>query len=299
MATEPTGTASRPGPGELVRHWRSQRRLTQQELALRCGVSARHLSFIETGRSIPSSGMAIRVCEELDVPLRYRNDILLAAGHAPAYGESSLEQPSMKSVSAALIQILDGHRPYPAIVVDRHWTMVDANSGVDRLVAGCAPELLEPPVNVLRMSLHPDGMAPRIRNLPQWRGHILACLDHQIEATGDIGLARLRDELWEYPGGTDHAPPGSLVTPLHLDTPDGELRFFSTTTVFGSPLDVTVAELAIESFFPADEATAQTLLGTASGSDSRRVRDTESVATAARQAAAPRKLAPPNSPRTA
>ena len=259
MATRIAEPATRPDPGELIRHWRTQRHLTQQELAIQCRISSRHLSFIETGRSNPSSDMVIRVCEHLDVPLRHRNDILLAAGHAPAYSESSLEQPSMKSVSAALIQILDGHLPFPAVVVDRHWTMVDANSGIDRLVAGCSAALLEPPVNVLRLSLHPDGMAPRIRNLPQWRGHLLARLEHQLRVTGDVELARLHGELREYPGGIEHAPRDSLVVPLRLATEDGELSFFSTTTVFGTPMDVTVAELAIESFFPADERTGRLL----------------------------------------
>jgi len=261
MTTRNAGPATGLSAGELVRHWRTHRHLTQQELAIQCRVSSRHLSFIETGRSNPSADMVMRVCEELDVPLRHRNGILLAAGHAPAYGESSLEQPSMKNVSAALIQILDGHMPFPAIVVDRHWTMVDANAGIDRLLAGCSAELLEPPVNVLRLSLHPDGMAPRIRNLPQWRGHVLSRLEHQLRATGDMELARLLEELRDYPGGTDHAPRDSLVVPLRLETEAGELSFFSTTTVFGTPMDVTVAELAIESFFPADDRTGRLLRG--------------------------------------
>ncbi|MCD0442425.1 helix-turn-helix transcriptional regulator [Glycomyces sp. A-F 0318] len=248
-------------PGELIRHWRTLRHLTQQELAVECRISARHLSFVETGRSRPSADMVILICEHLDVPLRHRNDILMAAGHAPAYGESSLEQPSMRSVSAALIQILDGHMPFPAVVVDRHWTMVDANAAVDLLTAGCSAALLEPPVNVLRLSLHPEGMAPRIRNLPQWRGHVLARLEHQCRATGDPELARLREELRGLPGGTAPGAPNSLVVPLRLATGAGELSFLSTTTVFGTPMDVTVAELAIESFFPADERTARVLRG--------------------------------------
>jgi transcriptional regulator with XRE-family HTH domain len=250
---------TRETPGELIRHWRKQRHLTQQELSIRCRVSARHLSFVETGRSRPTPAMIIRVCEELDVPLRHRNDILLAAGHAPAYTESSLDQPSMRSVSQALIQILDGQMPYPAIVVDRHWNMVDANTAIDRLIAGCDEALLEPPVNVLRLSLHPKGVAPRIRNLPQWRGHLLSRLDHQIRATGDPELERLRAELRKYPGGVDHVPANSLVVPLRLDTGNGVLSFFSATTVFGTPMDVTLAELAIESFFPADPETAAVL----------------------------------------
>lgn len=203
--------ATTPPAGELIRHWRGQRHLTQQQLSIRCGVSTRHLSFIETGRSRPTASMILRVCEELDVPLRHRNDILLAAGHAPAFTESSLEQPSMRSISQALIQILDGHLPFPAVVVDRHWNMVDANAAIDPLTEGCDAALLEPPVNVLRLSLHPDGMAPRIRNLPQWRGHILSRLDHQIRTTGDAELERLRTELGGYPGGVDHAPGHSLV----------------------------------------------------------------------------------------
>lgn len=252
-------TETRPTPGGLIRHWRNQRHLTQQELAIQCRISSRHLSFIETGRSRPTAAMVLKVCEELDVPLRHRNDILMAAGHAPAYTETALDQPSMSSIGQALIQILDGHMPYPAVVVDRHWNMVDANPAIDRLLDGCAPELLEPPVNVLRLSLHPNGVAPRIRNLPQWRAHILTRLDHQIRATGDPELESLRDELRDYPGGIDPAPPHSLVVPLRIGTPGGVLSFFSTTTVFGTPMDVTVAELAIEAFYPADPETTAAL----------------------------------------
>lgn len=257
MSTRP----SAPAPGELLRHWRTRRRLTQQQTAVRCRVSARHLSFIETGRSKPSPAMVARICECLEVPLRHRNEILLAAGYAPAHGESSLARPSMKLVGAALRRILDGHLPFPAVVVDRHWTMVDANAGVDPLLEGCAATLLEPPVNVLRLSLHPEGMAPRIRNLPQWRGHLLARLEHQIRATGDAELEGLHRELRSYPGGADEAPGDGPVVPLRVDTAAGVLSFFSTTTVFGTPLDVTVAELAIESFYPADEETGRLLRG--------------------------------------
>ncbi|GAA4909015.1 helix-turn-helix protein [Stackebrandtia albiflava] len=258
MTTTEVPTA-RHTAGDLIRDWRRRRHMTQQDLSVRCRVSARHLSFIETGRSRPTPSMVLKVCEQLDVPLRHRNDILLAAGHAPAYGESPLERPSMRTVSDALIRILDGHMPYPAVVVDRLWNMVDANAAVDTLVAGSAPELREPPVNVLRLSLHPDGVAPRIRNLPQWRGHVLSRLDHQIRVTGDPELERLRVELAGYPGGVDRAPDHSLVVPLRIDVGDTVLSFFSTTTVFGTPMDVTVAELAIESFFPADPETAAAL----------------------------------------
>jgi transcriptional regulator with XRE-family HTH domain len=252
-------TETRTTPGGLIRHWRTQRHLTQQELAIQCRISSRHLSFIETGRSNPTAAMVLRVCEELDVPLRHRNDILMAAGHAPAYTETALDQPSMSSIGQALMQILDGHMPYPAVVVDRHWNMVDANPAIDQLLDGCALELLEPPVNVLRLSLHPNGVAPRIRNLPQWRAHILTRLDHQIRTTGDPELESLRDELRDYPGGIDPTPPHSLVVPLRIDAPGGVLSFFSTTTVFGTPMDVTVAELAIEAFYPANPETAAAL----------------------------------------
>lgn len=254
-----SGTQTTTTAGTLLRHWRTQRRLTQQELALQADISTRHLSFVETGRSRPTPAMILRLAEQLDVPLRHRNDILLAAGWAPAYDETPLQDPSMSVIGAALRQILDGHHPYPAIAVDRHWELVDGNSAVDLLTAGSADWLLEPPINVLRLSLHPDGVAGRIRNLPDWRAHILARLDHQIRTTGDAELADLRNELAGYPGGTSHLATGSLVVPLELDTGDGSLSFLSTTTVFGTPLDVTVAELAIESFFPADARTADLL----------------------------------------
>lgn len=257
---EPTDMA----PGAQLRHWRQQRHLTQQDLALEADVSTRHLSFVETGRSQPTREMIIRLCEHLDVPLRHRNEILLAAGLAPAYTESTLSQPTMRSVSDAMIRILDGHLPFPALVVDRHWTMIDSNAAIADLIDGCAPTLLEPPVNVLRLSLHPDGLAPRIRNLPEWRGHLLSRLDHQIRATADPELSSLRTELAAYPGGISPPQGDSLVVPLRLDTPRGAVSLLSTTTVFGTPLDVTVAELAIESFFPADDRTGE-LLRSAAG----------------------------------
>lgn len=250
-----TQTDSRPTAGDLVRHWRTQRRLTQQDLALQAGVSTRHLSFVETGRSRPTRSMVLRLCEHLDVPLRHRNDVLLAAGFAPAYGESRLDAPSMSAISRAMIRILDAHRPFPALVVDRHWELVDANTAVDVLLAGCSPELLEPPVNVLRLSLHPAGCAPRIRNLAEWRGHVLSRLEHQVRSTGDARLQELHDELAGLPGGTAHPREPSLVVPLRIETELGLLSLLSTTTVFGTPMDVTVEELAIEAFLPADDET--------------------------------------------
>jgi transcriptional regulator with XRE-family HTH domain len=247
------------GVGELLRGWRADRRLSQLELSVRAGVSARHLSFLETGRSRPTRDMILRLAEELGVPLRSRNELLLAGGFAPAYAESDLDGPPLATVLSSLRDVLAGHAPAPAVLIDRHWTMVDANDAVTRFTAGCAAWLLEPPVNVLRLSLHPEGMAPRIRNLPEWRTHLLHRLDQQAAATGDPVLRELRAELAAYPGGAapTGAAPNGLVVPLRFD----ELSFFSVTSVLGTPLDVTLSELAIESFLPADAATATALRG--------------------------------------
>ncbi|GAB2589038.1 transcriptional regulator [Paractinoplanes abujensis] len=243
--------------GGLLREWRTGRRLSQLELSARAGVSARHLSFLETGRSRPTREMILRLAEELSVPLRSRNELLLAAGFAPAYGETALDGPPLATVLAALRDVLAGHAPNPALLVDRHWTMVDANTAIGRFTAGCAGWLLEPPVNVLRLSLHPEGMAPRIRNLDEWRAHVLHRLDRQAAATADPVLRELRAELAGYPGGRDDPAvrPDGLVVPLRLD----DLAFFSVTSVLGTPLDVTLSELAIETFLPADAATAAAL----------------------------------------
>jgi transcriptional regulator with XRE-family HTH domain len=249
--------------GAMLRHWRERRGLSQLALANRAGVSARHVSFVETGRSRPSRDMLLNICDELEIPLREQNSILMAAGLAPAYPEHHLGDVPMSAVSDAITRILRSHQPYPALVVDRHWTMIDANDAIGALVAGCSPELLEPPVNVLRLSLHPKGLAPRIANLGQWRSHLLVRLRHQIGATADPVLLRLYDELSGYPcdDPDETAEAHSLVVPLRLRTDDGELSFLSTTTLFGTPLDVTVSELAIEAFYPADDATAAALHG--------------------------------------
>jgi transcriptional regulator with XRE-family HTH domain len=246
--------------GSLLREWRTRRRMSQLDLALEAGVSTRHLSFVETGRSRPSAEMVLHLAEQLDVPLRDRNQLLLAAGYAPVYGQRGLEEPEMGPVREALDQVLAGHDPYPAVVVDRHWGMVAGNRAVALLTAGVAPHLLEPPVNVLRVSLHPDGVAPRIVNLAEWRAHLLDRLGRQAVSTGDPALAALHEELAGYPGGgpAPHRDPAAaeIAVPLRLRAGDRELSFISTMTTFGTATDITVAELAIESFFPADAGTA-------------------------------------------
>src|SRR4051794_2721083 len=250
----------RPRVGTMLRDWRRRRHMSQLDLALEAQVSARHLSFIETGRSRPSAEMVAHLAEQLDVPLRERNQLLLAAGYAPAYGQRELDAPEMGPVRDAIDRVLKGHEPYPALVVDRHWGMVAANSAVGLLLEGVAAHLLEPPVNVLRVSLHPEGVAPRIVDLGSWRAHVLDRLGRQAVSTGDPALFALHEELAGYPGGEPgHVPDldaGSIAVPLRLRHGDRELSFITTATTFGTAVDITVSELAIESFFPADDATA-------------------------------------------
>jgi transcriptional regulator with XRE-family HTH domain len=250
------GEATGAGVGGLLREWRQRRRLSQLDFSLQAGISSRHLSFVETGRSAPSRDMVLHLTEELGLPLRERNRLLLAAGYAPVFSEGTMGSPELAAVSEAVRHVLAGHEPYPAAVVDRSWTLVDASSGIALLTAGVAPHLLEPPSNVLRVALHPEGLAPRIRNLGQWRAHLLARLRQQVEVTADPALADLLAELREYPGGSEDGPAApALVVPLRLEHEGTELAFVSTVTTFGTPLDVTVSELVIESFFPADDVT--------------------------------------------
>ena len=255
-----SGLATRSGVGPLLREWRQRRRLSQLDLALEAGVSARHLSFVETGRSNPSADMVLHLAEQLDVPLRERNQLLLAAGYAPQYDERALDDPAMAPVREAIVQVLHGHEPHPAVVVDREWEMVAANKTVPLLLDGVAPHLLEPPVNVLRVALHPEGMAPRIANLAEWRAHLLDRLGRQVVLTGDPALATLFDELAAFPAPdekhTVDPAAGGIAVPLRLNTEHGELAFISTVTTFGTAIEITVAELSIESFFPADVETA-------------------------------------------
>jgi transcriptional regulator with XRE-family HTH domain len=262
--------AQRP-VGALLREWRERRRLSQLALALQAEVSTRHLSFVETGRSLPSRDLLLRLAEQLDVPLRERNPLLLAAGYAPVYAETALDAPPMAAVREAVRQVLTGHEPYPAVVVDRGWNLVEANASIGLFTAGVARELLAPPVNVLRVSLHPAGLAPRIANLGEWRAHLLGRLRRQVALTAAPALAALYDELRAYPHDEpepegERPAPGTVVVPLHFRDGDRTLAFFSTVATFGTPLDVTVAELAIESFFPADAATASVLHSRASAS---------------------------------
>jgi transcriptional regulator with XRE-family HTH domain len=247
----------------MLRDWRRRRRLSQFELALESGVSARHLSFVENGRSRPSAEMVLHLAEQLDVPLRDRNQLLLAAGYAPAFAERELDAPEMGPVRDAIEQVLRGHEPYPALVVDRHHGLVSANRALDVLIAGVPERMLEPPVNVLRLSLHPEGLAPRIVNLGEWRELALSRLAREAVASGDPALAALHDELAAYPGGEAgpgvDAAFGEIAVPFRLRHGDAELAFLSTLTTFGTAVDVTLAELSIESFFPTDEATAEAM----------------------------------------
>jgi transcriptional regulator with XRE-family HTH domain len=248
--------------GPLLRDWRQRRRLSQLELALTASTSARHISFIETGRAQPSREMVLRLAEHLDVPARARNALLVAAGHAPAYSETPLDAPSMRAVRDAIDTILSGHEPYPALVMDDGWNLVAANAGLRRLLPGVDQQLLRPPANVMRLALHPRGLAPRIVNLPQGREHLLARLHRQIIA-GGAELRSLYDEVRAYGPDLAEQPeqpsPDDLVVPLRLRSPAGELAFFSTVATFGTPRDITLTELSIESFFPADEATRRAL----------------------------------------
>lgn len=248
--------------GEQIRDWRQVRRRSQLDLALDADISSRHLSFIETGRSNPSREMVLRLAGELEVPLRERNAMLLAAGFAPVFGERSLDDEEMAAARAAIGIVLEGHEPYPALAIDRYWNLIAANRAVGPLIASAAPHLLEPPVNVLRLSLHPDGLAGAILNLAEWRAHVLERLERQLQATADRQLADLLAELRSFPATDGAAGPerlGAVLIPLRLATPVGELSLLTTTTVFGTPMDITLAELAIESFFPADAITGERL----------------------------------------
>lgn len=250
--------------GDLLRQWRERRRLSQLELSIQACVSTRHLSFVETGRAMPSREMVLQLTERLEVPLRERNRLLLVAGYAPVYPQTPLDDPKMAPILAAIRQLLNGHEPYPAIVVDRHWNLVEANSSMTLFTRLVAPDLLEPPANVIRASLHPDGLAPHIVNLGEWRGHLLQRLRRLAEISADPDITTLEKEIRGYPCEqpvpvVELPGPGEILVPLRIRLNDVQLSFFSTIATFGTPLDVMLSELAIESFFPADPQTTRAL----------------------------------------
>lgn len=268
------GTSDQP-VGNLLREWRQRRRMSQLDLALEAGISARHVSFLETGRSTPSREMVLHLAEELEVPLRDRNNLLVAAGYAPVFRERTLRDPALDVARKAIDLVLEAQKPYPAFAIDRHWTIVASNRAIPELYVGVSDALLSRPVNALRLSLHPEGLAPRIANFAEWRAHMLGRLHRQIDLTADPALKDLLRELSDYPtpntGASKVRAPDrectSLVTPLNIVINGTTLAFFSTTTIFGTPVDITLSEIAIESFFPADAATAEavTLLANPKG----------------------------------
>src|SRR5215471_14427935 len=247
--------------GHLLREWRQRRRLSQLALACDAGISTRHLSFLETGRAQPSRDMVLHLSEQLEVPVRERNLLLVAAGYAPIFPQRPLEDPALAAARAAIDLVLDRQKPYPAFALDRHWHIVASNAALPQLYDGVAAELLQPPVNVMRLSLHPRGLAPRIANLAEWRAHLLARLRRQVELTADAAVIDLLNEVNGYPApagkpvqatGLEH----DIAVPFRIKTGEGLLSFFSMTTVFGTPVDVMLSELALELFFPADSETA-------------------------------------------
>ena len=267
MTTATLSPAGALAVGALLRDWRRRRRLSQLDLALAAAVSQRHLSFVESGRAAPGRDLVLRLAERLEVPLRERNALLVAAGFAPVYRQRRLDDPALAAARRAVELVLEGHEPHPALAVDRHWNLVFANRAVAPLLAGAGQKLLEPPVNVLRLSLHPAGLASRIANFREWRAHILERVARQIDASADAGLIDLLDELKGYPvpsGAQPWRPEaedalGGVAVPLILTADAGTFRFLSTTTVFGTALDISLAELTIETFFPADPETAQAM----------------------------------------
>ncbi|MER6102863.1 helix-turn-helix transcriptional regulator [Streptomyces sp. NPDC001832] len=284
-----TTVALDTGVGPLLRSWREQRRISQLELALRADSSARHISFIETGRSRPSEDMILRLAEHLDIPVRERNALLLAAGYAPRYAQTALDDPALGALREGMERLLQGYDPYPALVVDGMYNVVAANQGIQMLLEGVAGHLLTPPLNAMRLTLHPEGLAPRIRNLREWRADLLAQMDRQIALARSAELRELYEEVAGYPApeGTDRAEdaetaasnggagsigcsagenagagpasPRPFALPLRIEHGGQVLSFVASIATFNTPMDVTVAELAIETFLPADRATADHL----------------------------------------
>jgi transcriptional regulator with XRE-family HTH domain len=248
--------------GSQIRTWRTRRRLSQLDLALDAEISARHLSFIETGRARPSRGMLLRLAERLRIPPRERNVLLVAGGFAPALPARTLDDPALAAARQAVDRVLAAYEPWPALAVDLHWNLVAANAGIAPFLEDVAPHLLEPPLNVLRLSLHPEGLAPRIEDLPQWRSYVFRRLEEQIDVSADPVLLALLEELRAYPGGTrDPGEPNGVAILFKVRHGPHLLSFISMTTVFGTPIDITLSELAVEAFLPADSATADYLRG--------------------------------------
>lgn len=252
--------------GKIVRSWRELRRFSQLELSVEAEVSQRHLSFIESGRTAPSREMVLHLAEHLEVPFRDRNVMLLAAGYSPVYGDRPLEDPTLSHAKAALEVLLKAHEPYPALTVDRHWNIVGANQALGLLLDGVDPDLLKAPANALRVSLHPRGLAPNIVNLDEWRQHLLDRLRRQFRICRDPALDTLLRELSSYPFNPSEYQEQSsaslaneVAIPLRLRTPRGVLSFLSTVTVFGTPVEITLSEVSLEAFYPADQETAQIL----------------------------------------
>lgn len=249
--------------GALLRGWRERARLSQLELALRADSSARHISFIETGRSRPSPEMVLRLADQLDVPVRERNTLLITAGYAPRYAETSLADPALTAVREGLERMVAAYEPYPALVVDGTYQVLAANQGIAALLEGVAAHLLEPPLNAMRITLHPDGLAPRIRNFREWRGHLLEQMDRQLALVRSAPLRDLYQEVEAYPlppGGTEtRGQTSPFALPMVIEHGGRTLSFFSTIATFNTPMDVTVSELAVETFLPADPETAKNL----------------------------------------
>ena len=258
-AVKPSVKARSNAFGDHLREWRQRRHLSQLDLAGHAEISARHLSFVETGRAAPSRDMVLRLAERLDVPLRERNVLLVAAGFAPAFPDRSLDDPALAAARQAVETVLKAHEPYPALAVDRHWNLISANRMVTPLLDGVAPSLLAPPLNVMRLSFHPEGLAPRTVNLAEWCAHLLERLHRQIETTADPVLVALYDELKTYPIPARTTPRTNMAenvaVPFQMRFGENVLSFISTTMIFGTPVDITLSELALETFFPADDKT--------------------------------------------
>ncbi|MFD7912306.1 helix-turn-helix domain-containing protein [Streptomyces sp. NPDC059752] len=252
--------------GTLLRAWRERRGISQLELAGRADSSSRHISFIETGRSRPSEEMVLRLAGHLDVPMRERNSLLLAAGYAPRYAHTALDDPAMETLREGIARLLAGYEPYPALVVNAVYDVVAANRGIAMLLDGLPEHLLTPPLNAMRITLHPEGLAPRIHNLKEWRGHLLAQMERQIALARSEPLRALYEEVSAYPvaerpggDGVPEEPTAYIALPLVIEHDGHLLTFVSSIATFNTPMDVTVAELAIETMLPADPATVKYL----------------------------------------